>query len=70
MKVSSRLGRTLCGTLCGTVAACGLAAVGVSAQGSTYKVPHTPWGDPDLQGNYTVLSEAGTPIANQVEIGW
>ena len=29
---------------------------------SSYKVPRTPWGDPDLQGNYTNLSEAGTPL--------
>jgi hypothetical protein len=24
--------------------------------------PRTPWGDPDLQGNYTNLWEAGTPF--------
>jgi len=40
-----------------------LAAVSLSAQkGSSYKAPRTPWGDPDLQGNYTNLSEAGTPM--------
>src|SRR6478672_10324513 len=40
-----------------------LGAVSVSAQKSTeYKAPRTPWGDPDLQGNYTNLSEAGTPM--------
>src|SRR5262245_46502776 len=33
----------------------------VSAQGG-YHVPRTPWGDPDIQGNYTNLSEAGTPM--------
>jgi len=27
-----------------------------------YKTPRTPWGDPDLQGNYTNLYEAGTPL--------
>jgi hypothetical protein len=27
-----------------------------------FKTPRTPWGDPDLQGNYTNLSEAGTPM--------
>ena len=28
----------------------------------TYKAPRTPWGDPDFQGNYTNLYEAGTPL--------
>src|SRR5215208_3014764 len=37
-----------------------------SGQGS-YKVPRTPWGDPDLQGNYTNLSEAGTPMERPKE---
>jgi hypothetical protein len=27
-----------------------------------YAPPRTPWGDPDLQGNYTNLYEAGTPL--------
>jgi hypothetical protein len=27
-----------------------------------YAGPRTPWGDPDLQGNYTNLWEAGTPF--------
>jgi len=27
-----------------------------------YKAPRTPWGDPDFQGNYTNLYEAGTPL--------
>ena len=29
---------------------------------SPYAAPRTPWGDPDLQGNYTNLWEAGTPF--------
>jgi hypothetical protein len=29
---------------------------------ATYKSPRTAWGDPDLQGNYTNLYEAGTPL--------
>ncbi len=29
---------------------------------ATYKAPRTPWGDPDFQGNYTNLYEAGTPL--------
>ena len=28
----------------------------------SYAGPRTPWGDPDLQGNYTNLWEAGTPF--------
>jgi len=31
------------------------------------KTPRTPWGDPDLQGNYTNLSEAGTPMERPPE---
>ena len=27
-----------------------------------YTPPRTPWGDPDFQGNYTNLYEAGTPL--------
>jgi hypothetical protein len=27
-----------------------------------YSPPRTPWGDPDLQGDYTNLFEAGTPL--------
>jgi len=29
---------------------------------SRYTPPRTPWGDPDFQGNYTNLYEAGTPL--------
>ena len=28
----------------------------------TYRAPRTAWGDPDFQGNYTNLYEAGTPL--------
>lgn len=37
---------------------------GIRAQtgSSPYTAPRTPWGDPDLQGNYTNLWEAGTPF--------
>ena len=38
-----------------------VAAVEVAAQHG-YKAPRTPWGDPDIQGNYTNLTEAGTPL--------
>jgi hypothetical protein len=36
-------------------------SVQLSAQHG-YKAPRTPWGDPDIQGNYTNLTEAGTPL--------
>ena len=41
-----------------------LFTAGITAQtgSSTYTAPRTPWGDPDLQGNYTNLWEAGTPF--------
>jgi hypothetical protein len=38
------------------------AVLQLSAQNGSYRAPRTPWGDPDLQGNYTNLSEAGTPL--------
>jgi len=39
-------------------------SVPVTAQTSpsTYRAPRTPWGDPDLQGNFTNLWEVGTPF--------
>ena len=43
-------------------------AITLSAQKPAgYKAPKTPWGDPDLQGNYTNLSEAGTPMERPAE---
>ena len=38
------------------------AGVGAQTGPSAYTAPRTPWGDPDLQGNYTNLWEAGTPF--------
>jgi hypothetical protein len=38
------------------------AGAGAQTGSSTYTAPRTPWGDPDLQGNYTNLWEAGTPF--------
>src|SRR4051812_14657517 len=51
------------------IAAClALSAISLSAQKpAEYKAPRTPWGDPDLQGNYTNLSEAGTPMERPAE---
>src|SRR5687768_8592978 len=37
-------------------------------QASGYKAPLTPWGDPDIQGNYTNLTEAGTPLEKPQEL--
>jgi hypothetical protein len=37
-----------------------LAAAQAAAQ--TYKVPRTPWGDPDLQGTYANSNEYATPL--------
>ena len=42
-----------------------IAAAHSSAQ--SYKAPKTPWGDPDIQGNYTNLTEAGTPLERPKE---
>ena len=42
-----------------------VAAAQSSAQ--SYKAPQTPWGDPDIQGNYTNLTEAGTPLERPKE---
>ena len=34
----------------------------VFAAPPSYAPPRTPWGDPDLQGNYTNKYEANTPL--------
>src|SRR5260221_1632077 len=49
--------------LAGQAPSSGTTTVKRSPGSSTnYKAPHTPWGDPDLQGNYTNLYENGTPL--------
>src|SRR5499427_5775311 len=54
-----------------------LAAVPVAAQtpakapakpATTYVPPKTPWGDPDLQGNYTNKYEQGTPFERPADL--
>ena len=35
---------------------------------SSYSAPHTPWGDPDLQGTYTNSDESGTPMSRPPEL--
>jgi len=34
----------------------------LAATAAPYRVPRTPWGDPDLQGNYTNKYEQSTPL--------
>ena len=40
---------------------------GQTKKPAVYKAPRTPWGDPDLQGNFTNLYEAGTPLERPKE---
>jgi hypothetical protein len=51
----------------GSLLVCGAAVATVDAQSGASRAPRTPWGDPDLQGNYTNLSEAGTPMERPKE---
>ena len=52
------------------VLACGVAVIVAShlgAQAPAKRSLRTPWGDPDLQGNYTNLYEDGTPLERPKE---
>jgi len=40
----------------------GVKAAARPAAPTPYKAPRTPWGDPDLSGNFTNLYESGTPL--------
>ena len=44
------------------VIALALAAATVAVSAQSKKIARTPWGDPDIQGNYTNLYEDGTPL--------
>jgi hypothetical protein len=44
-----------------------LALSSIPAAGQTWTPPRTPWGDPDLQGNYTNKYEQGTPFERPAE---
>jgi hypothetical protein len=50
----------------GVFSAAALCVAGVAAfpaaQSRTTSAPRTPWGDPDIQGNYTNTYEQGTPL--------
>ncbi|MEP7305505.1 MAG: hypothetical protein ABJA98_08320 [Acidobacteriota bacterium] len=37
-------------------------ATATSASPAGWRTPRTPWGDPDIQGNFTNLYEQGTPL--------
>src|SRR6476646_5679036 len=58
MRVRSVLGLTVVGAL--------MMAGGPAAQ--QWKVPRTPWGDPDLQGIYTNKDENNTPFERPPEL--
>ncbi len=59
--------RNVIGTLA-AMAAVVLFAVPIAGQDAgrkpavKWKAPHTPWGDPDLQGTFTNKYEQGTPM--------
>ena len=52
-----------------------LAPAHLSGQGSapkaktTFKVPRTPWGDPDLQGNWPATDLIGVPMQRDTKLG-
>ena len=68
------MGRRLLRSATGFALGCGVWAAGVplaaqapargasAATGAGYTAPRTPWGDPDLQGNFTNTHEYGTPL--------
>jgi hypothetical protein len=44
-----------------------LLVVAMPAAAQTWTPPRTPWGDPDLQGNYSNKYEQGTPFERPAE---
>jgi hypothetical protein len=48
--------------LASAIAVASLGAIVSAGQTRAWTVPKTPWGDPDLQGNYTNKYEYGTPF--------
>ncbi len=55
--------------LMAVVAAAALASITVAGQSSTYKVPKTPWGEPDLQGTYNGNDLQGIPLQRAQTVG-
>ena len=48
--------------LAGALLLLAIAPLAGQTSSKSYKTPRTPWGDPDLHGNYTNLYENGTPL--------
>ncbi|MGH9204579.1 MAG: hypothetical protein ACRD2A_25405, partial [Vicinamibacterales bacterium] len=42
---------------------------GAAGSARASSVPRTPWGDPDLQGEWTSQSELGVPFERPAEFG-
>jgi hypothetical protein len=53
--------------LVATLALVAIAPLAGQTSSNSYRTPRTPWGDPDLQGNYTNLYENGTPLERPQE---
>jgi len=51
------------------VAAAVFASVSLVAQQGTYRVPKTPWGEPDLQGTYNGNDLQGIPFQRATSVG-
>jgi hypothetical protein len=60
--------RWICGVSAAMVAAAVLTAATVAGQG-TYRVPKTPWGEPDLQGIYNGNDLQGIPMQRAESLG-
>src|SRR5215467_11198398 len=43
-------------------------ALALPAAAQTAKVPRTPWGDPDIGGNYNNSNESGIPMQRPAEL--
>jgi hypothetical protein len=67
MKTRTAPALALLSAMCAAAVGVGFALATVDAQ-QHYKAPRTPWGDPDIQGNYTNLTEAGTPFERPKEL--
>ncbi|HUQ53594.1 MAG TPA: hypothetical protein VM692_15310 [Gammaproteobacteria bacterium] len=67
------LSRAIFGTLLGTTALLAatstLPFVGSAQQASSYTVPRTPWGDPDLQGKWPGTEMVGVPMQRDEKLG-
>jgi len=60
--------RVAVGVVAAGIAAAALVCVSVSAQ-SSFKVPRTPWGDPDISGLFTTDDELGVPFERPPQFG-